>query len=280
MNKKVVVIVVVILLIMVIGVVAYFMTRPKGVSVPTPAAPKSATSAPTPAAPKSATSAPTPTVPAPAASAPAAPTPAVAPPVVVSAPMPAPMQAPMPAPMPAPEVPYNRVQYVRIQRVSPHPAGPGSPGTGNSIQVSEIEFFDTNGNKIVGKIQNASYNDGGIGFNPFAAVNSNIAPNDFAHTTDTPNAHLQIAFTEPLSLGKIVVSSRDGFQYRMIGTEIQTFPAPGPTPYTKVAITTAKDKYTINYTPNNLPTLSSEPFSFITSLPQYLRHLQNKNYLL
>jgi hypothetical protein len=188
----------------------------------------------------------------------------------------------MPAPMPAPGVPYNRVQYVRIQRVSPHPKGNGDIDGEKmlSIQVSEIEFFDTNGNKIVGKIQNVSYNDDGIGFSPFAAVNSDMTPNDFAHTANTENAFLQIAFTEPLNLGKIVVSSRSGFQHRMIGTEIQTFPAPGPTPYTKVAITTAKDKYTINYTPNNLPTLSSEPFSFITSLPQYLRHLQNKNYLL
>lgn len=270
MNKKVVIIVVVILLIAVIVGVVFAMS-----STPASTAPAS-TAATKPASTTAASS----TAPAatPAAT-PAAATPAATP--AVATPAATPTAATPEVATPAPNIPYNKVQYVRIQRISPHPEGPGSNPSDPkfSIQVSEIEFFDQNGNKVPGDmIQGVNYNDGGIGFNPYTAVNTVM--NDFAHTSNTPNAFLQIGFKTPINLSKIVLTSRAGFQYRMIGTEVQTFPEPGQTPYTNVAINTAKDKYTISYTPNNIPSLSSEPFSFITSLPQYLRHLQNKNFLL
>ena len=139
-------------------------------------------------------------------------------------------------------------------------------------------------------IQNVSYNDGGIGFNPYAAVNGVM--NDIAHTSDSPNAYIQFAFFSPINLSRIVITNRaDCCKERMIGTEVQTSLQYPFNAYTKVAINSTRDNYTISYTPNNMPTLVSLPPPGLetafamggipqANFAQYLRHLQNKNFLL
>ena len=176
--------------------------------------------------------------------------------------------------------PYNRVKYFRIQRVRPNPEIDANGK--NTINIAELEFFDENNQKVpASNILNASYNDGGIGFNPFASVNTVM--NDFAHTSGSPDAYIQIAFKEPVMLSRAVITNRvDCCKQRMMGTQVQTFPTEGDKPYTTVDINDARDTYTINYTRNSLPSVNTDNivkgtngWNLVRGIPVALRVNQN-----
>jgi hypothetical protein len=93
--------------------------------------------------------------------------------------------------------------------------------------------------------------------------------------------YLKIDFNQPINLSKIVITKPVSGNINEVITFPDTKPIFNPNIFIpiQVIINKTQDKYTVIYTTDKPPVLSTESFSF-TSLPQYLRNLQNKNYLL
>jgi hypothetical protein len=93
--------------------------------------------------------------------------------------------------------------------------------------------------------------------------------------------YLKIDFNQPINLSKIVITKPVSGNINEVITFPDTRAIFNPNIFIplQVIINKTQDKYTIIYTTDKPPVLSTESFSF-TNLPQYLRHLQNKNYLL
>ena len=131
----------------------------------------------------------------------------------------------------------------------------------------DVKIFDENGN-VISWLNTSFPNAKGItGVSP-----AFVGPD---------NTYLKIDFNQAINLSKIVITKPPGSDEYI--NEVITFPSTRATfsnfiPI-KVKIKSSQDKYTIIYTTDKPPVLSTESFSF-ANLPQYLRHLQNKNYLL
>ena len=99
-----------------------------------------------------------------------------------------------------------------------------------------------------------------------------------AHTLRN-ESYIQLTLNYITSIAKLNITNRtDGFQDRAIGLTVQFLGEDGITSVApSVDINENKPKYTFNFT-----TTGGAP-SWLASrinLPQYLRYLQNKNYLL
>lgn len=227
---------------------------------------------------------------------PAAPTPApmsaaLMPAPMSAAPMPAPMSAaPMPAPMPAPafvvqpgssssETVTGRsvstsspIKFVHIGRIE------NSPG-GLSININEIKAYDASNNLIPFTISmygpDGDEADGLAGFPASNASDGNL--NNFAHTNESMKSFIKVGFASETPIAKLVVYPRPGFKNRMIGTKVEFFNGNGQEAAPSISINAEQDQYTFEFrtTGNSSSWLASR-----INTPQYLRHLQNKNYLL
>ena len=235
------IIVLVVLLIIVIGLAAYFMTRPKGIAVETQQETRSLPSntssdvAQTKGSDVAQTNASN-----------------VA-------------QTLEPQPIPTQvskyKLPYNVVGSILINTDLTLSVG-GDNGN--------VKIFDENGNVISLLDPNFSMpNQKGI---------KGISPR---YNNGAGKMYLKIDFNQPINLSKIVITKPVSGNINEVITFPDTKAIFNPNIFIplQVIINKTQDKYTIIYTTDKPPVLSTENFAF-TNLPQYLRHLQNKNYLL
>ena len=131
------------------------------------------------------------------------------------------------------------IQYIRIKRITTAPDG------ANAINLSEIQAFDLN-NKLITPAS-VSYNDEGIGFPATNAIDGNF--NNFAHTSNNMGSYIQLAFSSPVTIGKIIIGNRtDCCQVRMIGTSLQLFSTTPSSPdVANIPITDTRGTYTFTF---------------------------------
>lgn len=148
-----------------------------------------------------------------------------------------------------------------------------------SININEIQAYDASNNLIPFTISmygpDGDRADGLAGFPAGNAVDGNL--NNFAHTNESAKSFLQVGLASETPIAKLVVYPRPGFKNRMIGTQVQFFNGNGQEVAPSIAINAEQDQYTFQFrTTGN----SSSWVASRINLPQYLRHLQNKNYML
>jgi hypothetical protein len=164
------------------------------------------------------------------------------------------------------------IKFVRIGRTADSPGDP-------SININEIQAYDASNNLIPFTISmygpDGDNADGLDGFPARNAVDGNLG--NFAHTRGAMKSFLQVGFASDIPIAKLVVYPRPGFKNRMLGTKVEFFNVNGQEAAPSIAINAEQDQYTFQFrTTGN----SSSWVASRINLPQYLRHLQNKNYLL
>ncbi len=169
------------------------------------------------------------------------------------------------------------LKFVRISRTA------SSPGGNLSININEIQAYDASNNLIpftismYGPDSNAA--DGLVGFPASNAVDGNL--NNFAHTIEAMKSFLQVGLASETPIAKLVVYPRPDFKNRMIGTKIEFLNGNGQEAAPSININEEKNVYTFQFRSLGLG-LGGGASAWLASrinLPQYLRHLQNKNYL-
>jgi hypothetical protein len=164
------------------------------------------------------------------------------------------------------------IKFVRIGRTADSPGGP-------SININEIQAYDASNNLMPFTISmygpDGDNADGLAGFPAKNAIDGNLG--NFAHTSGAMKSFLQVGLASETPIAKLVVYPRPGFKNRMIGTKVEFFNGNGQEVAPSVAINAEQDQYTFQFrTTGN----SSSWVSSRINLPQYFRHLQNKNYML
>jgi hypothetical protein len=131
------------------------------------------------------------------------------------------------------------IQIIRIKRINTSPDG------SNAINIADIQAFDINGKLI--NPQASSYSDGGIGFPASNSIDGNM--NNFSHTSDARDNFIQVSYSSPVQVSKIVITNRkDCCKNRMIGTHLQLFSKSGETPdIGSIPITDTRDIYTFTF---------------------------------
>jgi hypothetical protein len=223
-----------------------------------------------PAAPVVAKPSTAPVVAAPVVAAPVVEAPVVAAPVVAAPVAAAPVVAAPVAAAPVVQL-SSPLRWVRIVRTAPSPGG-------LSININEIQAYDASNNLIpftismYGPDGNAA--DGLAGFPASNAVDGNL--NNFAHTNEAMKSFLQVGLASETPIAKLVVYPRPANKNRMLGTRVEFYNGNGQEAAPSININEEKDVYTFQFRS------SGGASSWLASRinhPQYLRHLQNKNYL-
>jgi hypothetical protein len=102
-----------------------------------------------------------------------------------------------------------------------------------------------------------------------------------AHTQDTDldfKSFIQLNLNSNTPIAKLVITNRkDCCKDRMIGTTVEFFNESGSAAAPSINIENIKDVYTFEFRSSGG---ASSWLASRINLPQYLRHLQNKNYLL
>jgi hypothetical protein len=187
------------------------------------------------------------------------------------------------------------MRYIRISRRTP-----------GVVHISEIQAYDAAGKPI--PFITASYGPSGDtanglnnrDFPPINAIDGNFT--SFAHTNDNMASFLQVDLGSEFIVSKIEITNREGYEDRMVGTNIEFFNGRGGQATPTIPIDAPSRFYSFEFRPPTMGSLLASsttagksqtdlereesmrlimrPFRGRINLPQYLRHLQNKNYLL
>jgi hypothetical protein len=163
------------------------------------------------------------------------------------------------------------LKFVRIVRTAQSPGG-------LSLNINEIQAYDASNNLIPFTISmygpDGDNADGLAGFPARNAVDGNL--NNFAHTNEAMKSFLQVGLASETPIAKLVVYPRPANKNRMLGTRVEFYNGNGQEAAPSININEEKDVYTFQFRS------SGGASSWLASRinhPQYLRHLQNKNYL-